>query len=82
MEKADSTSQALDWIKDRSSEPGYFTWMRFGDRKYMVEEGRLEEFKTMDEKYGPPLEEPDPTPAFGPAVYTRSCRPPKNSAHL
>jgi hypothetical protein len=42
-----------------------------GGRKYMVEGGSLEEVRIMDEKYGPPPEEPNPTPAFGPAVYTR-----------
>jgi predicted phage terminase large subunit-like protein len=27
-DQADSTSQALDWIKDRTTELGYFTWLR------------------------------------------------------
>jgi hypothetical protein len=40
----------LDWIKDRSSEPGYFSWRRLEARKVMVEEGRWEEVRIMDDK--------------------------------
>jgi predicted phage terminase large subunit-like protein len=70
-DQADSTSQALDWIKDRFSEPWYVTLGRREERKCMIEEGRLEEVREMDAKYGPPPEEPKPPRASGPAVYTR-----------
>lgn len=71
-DQADSTSQALDWIKDRLSEFD-LPWLRHLARKAMIEEGRLEEVREMDAKYGPPPEETKPTPPgpFGPAVYRR-----------
>jgi predicted phage terminase large subunit-like protein len=69
-DQADSTSQALDWIKDRLSDLGY-TWLRLLARRQMIEDGRLEEVREMDAKYGPPPEEPKPPRASGPAVYTR-----------
>ncbi len=67
-DQVDSTSQALDWIKDRSLD---FTWMRQEARRLMIEEGRLEEVKEMDEKDGAPPEEPKTPPPSGPAVYRR-----------
>ncbi len=67
-DQADSTSQALDWIKDGFWDLG---WMRLEARKFMIEEGRLEEVKEMDEKYGAPPEEPQTPLPSGPAVYRR-----------
>jgi hypothetical protein len=69
-DQADSTSQALHWIKDRLSELE-FTWLRLRARRDMVEEGRLDEVREMDEKYGVSPEEPKPPLLSSPAVYTR-----------
>ncbi len=45
--------------------------MRQEARRLMIEEGRLEEVKEMDEKDGAPPEEPKTPPPSGPAVYRR-----------
>jgi predicted phage terminase large subunit-like protein len=69
-DQADSTSQALDWIKDRSWDHG---WVRHEARKAMVQLGDLEGVREMDEKYGPPPEEPkmpNKPLASGPVVYS------------
>jgi predicted phage terminase large subunit-like protein len=68
-DQADSTSQALDWIKDSFAEP--FGWLRILARRRMIAEGRLEEVREMDEKYGPPEEAKSAVPP-GPVVYTGS----------
>jgi hypothetical protein len=70
-DQADSTSQALDWIKVRLSELD-FTWPRLHARRRMIEEGRLDEVREMDEKYGAPPEEPKLAVPSGPVVYTGS----------
>jgi predicted phage terminase large subunit-like protein len=57
-DQADSTSQALDWIKGRSSKPGDIPWFRILARRCMIEEGRYREVREMDEEYGPPPGEP------------------------
>jgi hypothetical protein len=67
-DQTDSTSQALDWIKDGFWDLG---WVRLEAAKVMIEEGRLEEVKEMDEKYGAPPEKPQTPPPSGPAVYRR-----------
>jgi len=69
-DQADSTSQALDWVKDSFAEP--YAWMRHLARRAMIEEGRLEEVREMDEKYGVPPEEPKLAVPSGPVVYTGS----------
>jgi predicted phage terminase large subunit-like protein len=69
-DQADSTSQALDWIKDRLSVLEY-TWLRLEARKVMVQEGDVEGVREMDAKYGAPPEETRPARLSGPAVYTR-----------
>jgi len=76
-DQADSTSQALDWIKDRLSELDC-PWLRFAARKEMIAEGKLEEVREMDAKYGAPPEEPKPPRASGPAVYEEP-KPPRAS---
>ena len=68
-DQADSTSQALDWMKGNFAEP--FAWVRIMARREMIAEGRLEEVREMDEKYGQP-EEAKPAVPSGPAVYTGS----------
>jgi predicted phage terminase large subunit-like protein len=76
-DQADSTSQALDWIKDRLSELDC-PWLRHAARKEMIAEGKLEEVREMDAKYGAPPEEPKPPRASGPAVYEEP-KPPRAS---
>jgi predicted phage terminase large subunit-like protein len=70
-DQADSTSQALDWIKNRLEAFQIPRWMVYEARKNFLEEGRLDEVKKIDEKYGAPPEEPKPEHPSGPAVYTR-----------
>ena len=69
-DQADSTSQALDWIKDGSFEMP--EWLRIQARRFMIEEGRFDDVREMDAKYGAPEGEPEasqpPLPS-GPAVY-------------
>ena len=76
-DQADSTSQALDWIKDRRSEP--YAWLRLIARRDMIEEGRLDEVREMDERYGAPSEEPKPLSPSGRAVHTPDPIPPSAS---
>jgi predicted phage terminase large subunit-like protein len=73
-DQADSTSQALDWIKDRSSELGCVTWLRLEARKVMMRDGRWEEVRKMDEKYGPPPEKLTQPHADEPVPYTLAGR--------
>jgi predicted phage terminase large subunit-like protein len=70
-DQADSTSQALDWVKDCLSEPEC-PWFRLAARKAMIEVGDVEGVREMDARYGPPPEEAKPACPSGPAVYTRS----------
>jgi predicted phage terminase large subunit-like protein len=53
-DQADSTSQALDWAKERATESGYMVWLRQQARAQWVREGRLDKIRELDEKYGPP----------------------------
>jgi predicted phage terminase large subunit-like protein len=53
-DQADSTSQALDWAKERSMESGYYGWLRQEARKVWVQQGRWDKVREMDEKYGAP----------------------------
>lgn len=76
-DQADSTSQALDWIKNRLSELDC-AWLRLAARKEMIAEGKLEEVREMDAKYGAPPEEPKPPRASGDAVYEEP-KPPRAS---
>ncbi len=76
-DQADSTSQALDWIKNCLSELDCL-WLRLAARKEMIAEGRREEVKEMDAKYGAPPEEPKPPRASGGAVYEEP-KPPRAS---
>jgi predicted phage terminase large subunit-like protein len=69
-DQADSTSQALDWIKRNFSEP--YGWLRHLAREEMVREGNIEGIEEMDRKCGPPNEEPKVTAPSGPAVYNGS----------
>jgi predicted phage terminase large subunit-like protein len=82
-DQADSTSQALDWIKHKPWDIG---WPRILARRNMIKEGRFKEVREMDEEYGPPPgeplvepteelmleppEEPRKSPPSGPVVYT------------
>jgi predicted phage terminase large subunit-like protein len=70
-DQVDSTSQALDWVKNRLSAFEIPTWVRYQARENWIEEGRLEEVREMDAKYGAPPEKPKPERPSGPAVYTR-----------
>jgi predicted phage terminase large subunit-like protein len=70
-DQADSTSQALDWIKNQMSAFEPSGWMRNITRQNWIEEGRLDEVREMDAKYGAPPEKPKPERPSGPAVYTR-----------
>jgi predicted phage terminase large subunit-like protein len=70
-DQADSTSQALGWIKDRLSDLRY-AWLRHLARRQMIEDGKLEEVREMDANYGPPQEEPKPAVPSAPVVYTGS----------
>jgi predicted phage terminase large subunit-like protein len=65
-DQADSTSQALDWVKDSFAEQ--FRWLRIRARRVMIAEGRLEEVREMDKKYGPPPGEPELAAPSGPVV--------------
>jgi len=69
-DQADSTSQALDWVRDRLSELDC-PWLRELARREMIKDGRHDEVRQMDEKYGPPEEAKSAVPP-GPAVYTGS----------
>ena len=69
-DQADSTSQALYWVQDSFAE--LYRWVRIQARSVMIEEGRDEEVRKMDEKFGPPAEEPKLAVPSGPAVYTGS----------
>ena len=51
-DQADSTSQALDWLKARQAEPGIFTWYRMEYRKELKRQGRVAELAKLDERYG------------------------------
>ena len=51
-DQADSTSQALEWIKDRTMLSGLDIWLHNEYRKKLTEQGRLEELRQYDEKYG------------------------------
>lgn len=55
-DQADSTSQALDWVKERYREPGIFVYYREEYRKLLRQQGRLEELRKLEERY------PSPTP--------------------
>lgn len=55
-DQADSTSQALDWVKDRYVEPGIFVWYREEYKKQLRQQGRFEELRKLEECY------PSPTP--------------------
>ena len=50
-DQADSTSQALDWLKQRSSEKGIIVFTRREVRRMLVAEGRLAEVQAHDLKY-------------------------------
>jgi predicted phage terminase large subunit-like protein len=69
-DQADSTSQALDWVKGSFTEP--YDWMRILARREMIAEGRLDEVRKMDEKEGPPAGEPELAGPSGPVVYNGS----------
>lgn len=69
-DQVDSTSQALDWVKNSFAE--LFGWLRMDARRVMIEQGRHEEVSEMDKKYPPPPEEPKLAAPSGLAVYTRS----------
>jgi predicted phage terminase large subunit-like protein len=51
-DQADSTSQALEWIKDRTMLSGFDIWLHNEYRKKLTDQGRLEELSQYDEKYG------------------------------
>jgi predicted phage terminase large subunit-like protein len=53
-DQADSTSQALDWAKERAIESGYMTWLRQEAREVWVQQGRWDKVRELDERYGPP----------------------------
>jgi predicted phage terminase large subunit-like protein len=53
-DQADSTSQALDWAKERATESGYMVWLRRQARAQWVRDGRMDKVRELDEKYGPP----------------------------
>lgn len=53
-DQADSTSQALDWAKERAMESGIFALWRQEARQVWVQQGQWEKVREMDEKYGPP----------------------------
>jgi predicted phage terminase large subunit-like protein len=73
-DQADSTSQALDWAKNQSA-PGYMRAMWHLARPEYLAEGRLDEVREMDAKYGAPPEKPKPQRPSGPAIYTRYHKP-------
>jgi predicted phage terminase large subunit-like protein len=74
-DQADSTSQALDWVKGHSSE--LYGWFRLQAREAMVEEGNIDAVEEMDAKYGRPKEEAPTTAPSKPAVYNGSTAPQK-----
>jgi hypothetical protein len=51
-DQADSTSQALEWIKDQTMLSGFEIWLYNEYCKKRTEQGRLEELRQYDEKYG------------------------------
>jgi predicted phage terminase large subunit-like protein len=79
-DQADSTSQALDWVKGRGTEHGLVSLWREEARAQLVREGRLDEVRAQDEKYGPPRDRPaasqnalrDPFASFPPGFSRRS----------
>jgi predicted phage terminase large subunit-like protein len=75
-DQADSTSQALDWIKGNFAE--LFAWMRIQHRRELEAQGRHEEVREMDEKFGRPTEEPKVAAPYGPAVFNASVGSPKS----
>jgi len=78
-DQTDSTSQALDWAKERATESGYIAWLRQQARAQWVRAGRLDEVRALDEKYGPPRDPPtatqnalrDPFASFPPGFSRR-----------
>ncbi len=50
-DQADSTSQALDWIKQRAVEPALLTFTRREVRRMLVAQGRLDDVRGHDLKY-------------------------------
>ena len=69
-DQADSTSQALDWIKGHSAES--YAWFRLQARAALIQLGDVEEVKKMDAKYGPPKEDSKVAAPSGPAVHNGS----------
>jgi len=67
-DQVDSTSQALDWVKSNFGE--LYGWLRIRARREMIAEGRLEEVREMDKKYGPPPGEPELAAPSGPVDST------------
>jgi len=51
-DQADSTSQALEWIKDRTMLLAFDIWLHNDYRKKLTDQGRLEELSQYDEKCG------------------------------
>jgi predicted phage terminase large subunit-like protein len=67
-DQADSTSQALDWVKGSFAEP--YAWIKDQAHKAMIELGDVEGLRAMAAKYPPLAEEPKPALPSGPAVWT------------
>jgi len=59
-DQADSTSQALDWVKEKYVEPGIFVYYREEHKKLLRQQGRFDELRKLEERY------PSATP-MGPA---------------
>jgi predicted phage terminase large subunit-like protein len=78
-DQADSTSQALDWAKERVAEHGLIVHWRQEARTAWARDGRLDEVRALDEKYGPPRDSPaatqnalrDPFASFPPGFSLR-----------
>ena len=52
-DQTDSMSQALDWAKGRLSEYGLITYYRMIHMNRLKRDGRLQELKELEDKYGP-----------------------------
>jgi predicted phage terminase large subunit-like protein len=52
-DQADSMSQALDWAKGRLTEYGLLAFYRMVHMNRLKRDGRLEELKELEDKYGP-----------------------------
>ena len=74
-DQADSTSQALDWIKTHPAQP--YAWMKILADRETDAEGRQADEMEVHEKNAPPKNGPEVASPSGPVVCNPMSQPPK-----